>query len=82
MAKSHEEWLTDEEVEAEIERLKGSEAVRIARKKMRIDYRRRQVLYGLRGLEKKGKELIAQGFTYDNLDELYREDEEDTEEGC
>ena len=33
--------LTDEEVEKEIERLNASEAVALARRKARLDYRRR-----------------------------------------
>jgi hypothetical protein len=80
MAKSHDEWLTDEEVEVEIERLKGSEAVKLARKKMRFEYRRRQVLYGLRNLEKKGKELMAAGITSEMLDQMYADESLSSEE--
>lgn len=69
--------LTDEEVEVEIERLKKTEAVRLAKKKMRIDYRRRQYLYQLRNLEKVGQELIKAGITEEFLDTMYREDYED-----
>ena len=76
MAKRCEKWLTDEEVEREIERLKESEAVRLARKKMRLDYRRRQALYTLRDLEKKGKALMAAGITSEMLDQMYSEEEE------
>lgn len=59
--------LTDEEVEAEIERLNNSEAVALARYEQRIKYRRRQYLYQLRDLEKKGKALLAAGITRDIL---------------
>lgn len=76
MAKRCEKWLTDEEVEREIERLKESEAVRLARKKMRLDYRRRQALYTLRDLEKKGKALMEAGITSEMLDQMYSEEEE------
>lgn len=76
MAKRCEKWLTDEEVEREIERLKESEAVKLARKKMRLEYRRRQALYTLRDLEKKGKALIAAGITSEMLDQMYSEEEE------
>lgn len=53
--------LTDEEVEIEIERLTNSEEVRIARAEQRAKYRRRQRLYTLRTLEKRGIELIKEG---------------------
>ena len=71
------EWgLTDEEVEAEIERLNASEAVALARRKARLEYRRRQYLYQLRDLEKKGKALIEAGITREVLDSMYSCDEE------
>jgi predicted DNA binding CopG/RHH family protein len=76
MAKKCEKWLTDEEVEREIERLKDSEAVKLARKKMRLEYRQRQKLYTLRDLEKKGKALMAAGITSEMLDQMYSEEEE------
>lgn len=46
------EFLTDEEVEAEIERLTKSDAVKLARREQRIKYRRRQQMYTLRAYEK------------------------------
>ena len=66
--------LTDEEVEKEIARLTASEAMRLARQEMRIKYRRRQYLYTLRDLERKGKELMAAGITEEVLDGMYEED--------
>lgn len=75
MAKKCENWLTDEEVEQEIERLKVSDAVKLAKKKMRYEYRRRQYLYGLRDLEKKGKALMEAGITAEMLDEMYSGEE-------
>lgn len=57
MPKNYEGFLTDEQVEAEIERLNASEAVALARRKARLEYRRRQYLYQLRDLEKKAKLL-------------------------
>ena len=59
--------LTDEDVEREIERLKDSEAVKLARAEHRYKYRRRQYLYTLRWYEKRGNELIAQGITEDSF---------------
>ena len=77
MAKKCEYWLTDEDVEQEIERLKTSDAVKLAKKKMRYEYRRRQYLYGLRDLEKKGKALMAAGITAEMLDEMYSGESEE-----
>ena len=65
--------LTDEQVEREIERLSKSPMVALARKKHRYDYRRRQYLYQLRDLEKRGKALAEAGFTMENLDEMAAE---------
>lgn len=67
MATKPKEWLTDAEVEAEIEALKDSEYIKLARKEVRLIYKRRQVLYQLRNLEKRGKELASQGYTIDNI---------------
>lgn len=76
------EWgLTDEQVEAEIERLNASEAVALARRKARLKYRRRQYLYQLRDLEKKGKALLASGITREILDAMYAVTEEGGDDG-
>lgn len=64
------EFLTDEAVEEEIARLSISEDVRLARRELRLKYKRRQQLYTLRALEKRGKELAESGVTIDNIDEL------------
>lgn len=71
-------WLTDEQVEKEIERLNASPAVALARRKARLEYRRRQRLYSLRDLEKKGKALMAAGITREILDSMY--DDNDNED--
>ena len=63
-------YLTDEQVEREIERLRESPLVALARKEERIRYKRRQVLYNLRALEKKGKQLRAAGITMEMLQRL------------
>ena len=60
--------LTDEAVEAEIERLKNSEAVRLAKAEERERYRRRQYMYCLRTYERRGKELMEQGYTLDDFE--------------
>ena len=65
------EFLTDEQVEIEIKRLSKSEDVKLARKEQRLKYKRRQQLYTLRDLEKRGKKLAEQGITLDNFDVMY-----------
>ena len=55
-------FLTDEMVEQEIARLTESPYVKLARAEQRIKYRRRQYLYQLRDLEKRGKKLDSEGF--------------------
>lgn len=67
------DYLTDEQVEVEIERLRNSDFVRLARKEARVRYQRRQALYQLRVLEKRGKELAASGITMEILQELGEE---------
>lgn len=69
--KEKEYGLTDEEVEAEIARLNESEAVALARREARLRYKRRQYLYQLRDLEKKGKALMKSGITREVLDAMY-----------
>ena len=59
--------MTDMEVELEIERLKNSEYVKLAKLEERIRYKRRQYLYCLRGYEKKGRALAASGITEEIL---------------
>lgn len=60
-------FLTDEEVEQEIERLRQSTHVALAQREQRIRYQRRQTLYNLRALEKKGRALEEAGITMDVL---------------
>lgn len=71
-------YLTDAEVEREIERLEKSELVQLARKEERVRCARRQRLYTLRMYEKKGRELAAAGITYEGLCNL----ENQCDEGC
>ena len=65
------EILTDEMVESEIARLTSSHYVRLARAEQRIKYRRRQYLYQLRDLEKRGKKLQSEGFNPCEEEENY-----------
>lgn len=75
--------LTDDCVEAEIERLTTSPEVRLARQEQRLKYKRRQYAYQLRNLEKRGRELMAQGVTPENMEQMLFgvEDEESEVEG-
>ena len=68
--------VTDEEAAAEIEALRDSEFVKLARREQRLKYRRRQALYSLRNLDKRGRELAAQGVTLDSMDEYLESLEE------
>lgn len=65
------DFLTDEQVEKEIERLTKSPLVALARREQRLRYKRRQYLYQLRDLEKKGKALQAAGIDMEVLDAMY-----------
>ena len=56
-------FLTDVQVEEEIARLTKSPYVRLAKMQERIKNQRRQYLYSLRTLEKKGKALYESGIT-------------------
>lgn len=67
-------YLTDEEVVAEIERLRESPYVKLARRETALRYQQRQKLYNLRNLEKRGKELAAAGITMDVLNGCAEED--------
>ena len=75
--KEREFGLTDEEVEAQIARLNASEAVALARHEQRLKYRRRQYLYTLRDLEKKGKALMEAGMTREILNAIYKSTEDE-----
>lgn len=66
-----EKWLSDEMVEEEINRLTQSPYVKLARAKQRQDYRRRQYLYQLRDLEKRGKKLESEGWSPEMEEESY-----------
>ncbi len=74
------EFLTDEAVEREIARLTTTDAVKLARRELRLKYKRRQQLYTLRALEKRGKELQAAGITIENIDMMMALAEQDDTE--
>ena len=66
-------YTPEELIDAEIERLKKSEAVKLAQKEQRLLYRKRKYLADLRWLEKRGKALMAEGWTQDTLELLFRD---------
>lgn len=59
---------TDEQVEAEIARLKESEFVKLAQKEHRIKYRRRQQMWSMQYMEARGKQLASEGITPENME--------------
>jgi hypothetical protein len=65
--------LTDKQVEQEIEKLKNSPYVKLARKEEQIRYRRRKYLYTLRQYERMGKELESSGITLEVLEQMEKE---------
>lgn len=70
-------YTPDELVDAEIERLKQLETVKLAQQEQRLRNRKRKYLADLRWLEKRGKQLMAEGWTADTLELLFQEVEED-----
>lgn len=66
------DFLTDDEVEREIERLLESPNVKLAKKEEYVRNRRRQYLYSLRSYEKKGRELAKSGITIEVLDSMLK----------
>lgn len=72
--------LTDEQVEMEIARLLESEEVQLAKKEVRIKYKRRQYMYQLRTMEKRGKKLKADGITLGNMEKVLFGEEQEVDE--
>ena len=62
------DFLTDEQVEEEIRRLWSSDEVKLAKKEMNLKYKRRQYLYQLRAMAKRGGQLMSEGIDFDNID--------------
>lgn len=71
-------YWTDEEVEIEIHRLQHSADVKLAKKEQNIKNRRRQQMWNLQHMEKRGKQLREMGCTLDNIEEkLFGDNAED-----
>lgn len=73
--------ITDEQAAAEIARLNESEYVALARYEQNLKYARRQYLYNLRQLEKRGKALAEAGITKEMLKAMTEEYEGGTRDG-
>ena len=74
---AHKNYIPDDQLDAEIERLTNSDAVKLARLEQRIAYKKRQYLYQLRWYEKRGLQLMENGVTMESLDMMDSSMEED-----
>lgn len=63
----------EELIDAEIERLKKTEEVKLAQKYQRLMNRKRKYMADLRWLEKRGKQLMEEGWTIDTIELLFKE---------
>lgn len=63
----------EELIDAEIERLKKTDEVKLAQKYQRLMNRKRKYMADLRWLEKRGKQLMADGWTIDTIELLFKE---------
>lgn len=66
-------YTPDELVDAEIERLKQLDTVKLAQQEQRLRNRKRKYLADLRWLDKRGKQLMAEGWTADTLELLFKD---------
>lgn len=71
------EYMTDEQVEQEIERLLESDHVKLSKHEQQVKNRRRQYMYQLRWHEKRGRELLASGITEEVLNRMEKELEDE-----
>lgn len=72
-------FTPEELVDAEIERLKKTDAVKLAQKEQRLIHRKRKYLADLRWLEKRGKKLMQEGWTLDTLELLFKDIPEESD---
>lgn len=63
----------EELIDAEIERLKQTDEVKLAQKYQRLLNRKRKYMADLRWLEKRGKQLMAEGWTIDTIELLFKD---------
>ena len=70
----------EELIDAEIERLKQTDEVKLAQKYQRLMNRKRKYMADLRWLEKRGKQLMAEGWTIETIKLLFKDIPEDGKE--
>ena len=70
----------EELIDAEIERLKQTDEVKLAQKYQRLMNRKRKYMADLRWLEKRGKQLMAEGWTMDTIELLFQDIPDDGKE--
>ena len=63
----------EELIDAEIERLKQTDEVKLAQKYQRLMNRKRKYMADLRWLEKRDKQLMAEGWTIDTIELLFKD---------
>ncbi len=63
----------EELIDAEIERLKQTDEVKLAQKYQRLMNRKRKYMADLRWLEKRGKQLMNEGWTLDTIELLFQD---------
>ena len=66
-------FTPEELLDAEIERLRQTPAVKLAQKEQRLLNRKRKYLSDLRWLEKRGKALMAEGWTAETLELKFKD---------
>lgn len=64
-------YTPDDLIDGEIERLKHSPAVKLAQKEQSLKNRRRRYLAALRCLERRGMQLMDEGWTAETLELLF-----------
>jgi hypothetical protein len=70
----------EELIDAEIERLKQTDEVKLAQKYQRLVNRKRKYMADLRWLEKLGKKLMEDGWTMDTIELLFQDIPDDGKE--
>ena len=63
----------DELIDSEIARLRNTDEVKLAEKEIRLRNRRKKYLSDLRWRYKRGKQLMADGWTLDTLELLFKD---------
>lgn len=62
-------FINDEQIEDEILRLAESDAVKLAQVEQAINSKRKQLISEFHKLEKRGEQLLSEGYTLENIEE-------------